>query len=93
MSDTEIFKSSLEAAGNIAAAIGQAAAAGESSLNISISVTHLTVVNNIRFMAEKFSQCNAAFKQLVTDDSNNILNLAECFDDFDAGMSENMGIQ
>jgi len=93
MSDTEIFKSSLEAAGNIAAAIGQAAAAGDSSLIIAISKTNLPVVENIRDLGEQLTLCNAEFKQLVADDTESILSLAECFDDFDAGMSENMDIQ
>lgn len=93
MSDTEIFKSSVAEAGSIAAAIGQAAAAGDSSLNIAISKTNLSVVGNIRDLGTQLFSCNTEFKQLVMDDSINILNIAEVFDDFDTGMSENMNIR
>lgn len=93
MSDTEIFKSSVAEAGNIAVTIGQAAVAGDSRLNIAISKTNLSVVGNIRDLGTQLFSCNTEFKQLVMDDSINILNIAEVFDDFDTGMSENMNIR
>lgn len=93
MSDTETFKSSQAEAVITAGAILASAIAGDTSLNITISRTNLSVVNNIRELGAQLSLSNEEFKQLVEDDSDSILNLAEFFSDFDTGMSGDMEIR
>lgn len=93
MSDTEIFKSSQAVAQIIAGGILGSAIAGERTINITISRTNLSVVDNIRELGAQLSLCNEEFKQLVEDDTDSILNLAEFFSDFDTEMSGNMDIR
>ncbi len=93
MSDTETFKSSQAEAVITAGAILASAIAGDTSLNITISRTNLSVVNNIRELGAQLSLSNEEFKQLVEDDSDSILNLAEFFSDFDTEMSGDMEIR
>lgn len=92
MSDTGIFKSSQSAAQTSAEMILASVTAGVSNLSITISRTHLSVVNNIRDLEEQLSLCNTEFKQLVADDADSILKLAEFFADFDTEMSGDMNI-
>lgn len=92
MSDTGIFKSSQAAAQAIGEVILGSVTVGERNLNIAISRTHLSVVDNIKDLETQLSLCNTEFKQLIADDTDSILKLAEFFADFDAVMSGDMNI-
>lgn len=92
MSDTGIFRSSQPAALANAESILASATAVETKLNITIFRTRLSVVNNITDLEEQLSLCNTEFKQLVADDADSILKLAEFFVDFDTEMSDDMNI-
>lgn len=92
MSDTGIFRSSQPAAQANAESILASTTAVETKLNITIFRTRLSVVNNITDLEEQLSLCNTEFKQLVADDADSILKLAEFFVDFDTEMSDDMNI-
>lgn len=92
MSDTGIFRSSQPAAQASAEIISASATAVETKLNITIFRTQLSVVKNITDLEEQLSLCNTEFKQLVADDTNSILKLADFFADFDTEMSSDMNI-
>lgn len=92
MSDTGIFRSSQPAAQANAESILASVTAEVRNLSITISRTNLTVVDNIRDLEKQLSLCNTEFKQLVADDADSILKLAEFFADFDTEMSGDMNI-
>lgn len=91
MNDTGKFKSSQAAAQANAGAISGAIAVELGSPIGFLGKTNLTVINNMKAMKTSLSACNTDFVQLVENDSESILKLAEFFMDHDESVATVMG--
>lgn len=90
MSDTGMFKSSGEAVQSNAMAIVGAAAGLAASMQIGGGETNLTFMKNMESLVGKWSTCNVEFKDLLTNDSEKIMDLQQYFDEFDVETASRM---